>query len=152
MTITDSIRINAPVHLVWQVTQDVERWPEWTPTVTSARLAERRPIGVGSEALLKQPMQPLSRWVVTEFVVGQRFAWETRRPGMRMVGTHELTAEDGGTRNVLRVDAHGWLAKLLWPVLRPAMQKAIADENRGLKSYCERQQAADARGEHVESR
>ena len=138
MTITDSIQIDAPVQTVWQVTQDVERWPEWTPTVTSVRLAGDRPIGLGSVALIKQPMQPLSRWVVTEFIAGQRFAWETRRTGMRMVGSHELAAAGGGTRTVLRIDADGWLAVLLWPVIRGAMRKALVEENRGLKVRCER--------------
>jgi hypothetical protein len=143
MTITDSIQIQAPVQAVWQVTEDVERWPEWTPTVTSVRLVDGRPLGLGEVALIKQPMQPLSRWVVTEFIPGQRFAWETRRAGLRMVGTHDLTAVEGGTRNVLSIDAHGWLAVLLWPVLRPGIRKALADENRGLKTRCEQQRPAD---------
>ena len=94
-----------------------------------------RPIGIGSVALIRQPLQPVSRWVVTEFVAGQHFAWETRRTGLRMVGTHELTAVEGGTRNVLRIDAEGWLAVLLWPVIRGAMRKALVDENRGLNGH-----------------
>lgn len=138
MTITDSITIRASVQEVWHVTQDVERWPEWTPTVTSVRLISDPPPGLGSVALIKQPMQPESRWVVTDFEPGRRFAWETRRPGLRMVGSHDLTAEGGGTRNVLRVEASGWLAVLLSPVLRVAIGKALTDENLGLKARCER--------------
>ena len=141
MTITDMIQIDAPVETVWQVTRDVERWPEWTPTVTSVRLLDSE-LRLGSVALIKQPMQPRSEWVVTEFAPGQRFAWETRRVGLHMTGTHEMSAADGGTRSVLRVDASGWLATLLGPLLRPVMRKALADENRGLKSHCEQLRAA----------
>lgn len=143
MTITDSIKIEAPVHAVWNVTQDVERWPEWTPTVTSVRLVSDPPLRLGSIALIRQPMQPESRWVVTEFAPGRRFAWETRRPGLHMVGSHDMTSENGGTRNILRIDASGWIAVLLWPVLRAAMRKALADENRGLKARCEGKAQAD---------
>jgi uncharacterized membrane protein len=30
-----SIDIEAPVEQVWEVLREVERWPEWAPTVTS---------------------------------------------------------------------------------------------------------------------
>lgn len=146
MTITDAIHIDAPLGLVWSVTQDVERWPEWTPTVTSVRLLGERPIRVGSVAVIKQPMQPQSQWVVTELSANQRFAWETRRPGLYLIGIHDLAASEGGTRNVLRVEASGLLAVALWPILRFAMQKALRDENRGLKARCERGIAAETAG------
>ncbi len=37
--VEQSIRIDveAPVQRVWEVLREVERWPEWTPTVTSVR-------------------------------------------------------------------------------------------------------------------
>jgi hypothetical protein len=44
--------------------------------------------------------------------------------------------------NVLRVEAAGALAVLLWPVLRLAVRRALSDENAGLKQHCE--QAARA--------
>ena len=137
MTITDAIHIDATPAVVWAVTQDVERWPEWTPTVTSVRRLDTKPFGLGSVARIKQPMQPEADWVVTEFSSGRRFVWETRRTGLHMTGTHELAPQGAGTRNVLRVDAKGAVAVMLWPLLRLAMRKALADENRGLKARCE---------------
>lgn len=137
MKVTDAISIEAPPSVVWQVTQDVERWPEWTPTVTSVRLLGNPPLQLGSVALIKQPMQPESEWVVTEFAAPHRFVWETRRVGLRMKGSHDLETLPGGTQSTLAVEARGLLARLLWPLLRPAMKKAIATENRGLKARCE---------------
>jgi uncharacterized membrane protein len=137
MTVTDSIMIAAPLAVVWQITQDVERWPEWTPTVTAVRLTSGGPLRLGSVALIKQPLQPESKWVVTEFAAPQRFAWETRRTGLRMKGVHDLATLPGGTRSTLEVEATGLLARLLWPLLRPAMKQAIATENRGLKAHSE---------------
>lgn len=144
MRVTDTLHISAAPDAVWAVTADVERWPEWTPTVTSVRLLGDREFGLGSVARIRQPMQPESEWTVTEFSVGRRFAWTTRRTGIRMTGTHDIIAEGSGTWNVLRVDAHGWLAVVLWPLLRWPMRKALADENRGLKARCEQPSTAAA--------
>ena len=142
MTVENVLRIDAPPERVWRVTVDVERWPEWTPTVTRVRRLDPGEFRLGSIARIKQPMQPESEWRVTEFVQGSRFAWETRRRGLRMTGTHELEAEGAGTRSRLSVRADGPLTWLLWPLLRPAMAKAIAKENRGLKSRCEDEEGA----------
>lgn len=137
MRLENTIAIAAPPELVWSVSQDIERWPEWTSTVTAASRLDNGPFGLGSVALLKQPTQPEATWTVTEFVPGERFSWETRRPGLHFVGSHHVIPEGGATRNELRVDAHGVLSILLWPVLWLGIRKAIADENRGLKARCE---------------
>lgn len=137
MQIEHSIFIDAPPDVVWAVTQDVEQWPAWTPTVTSVTRLDGGPFGLGSRARIKQPLQPEAEWVVTEFAAGRRFAWSMQRNGLRLTGTHEITPEEDGTRNVLRVEAAGIFGVLLWPLLRLAMQRALADENRGLKAYCE---------------
>lgn len=137
MIVEHTTHIQAPPALVWRVTADVEAWPEWTPTVTSVKRLGEAPFGLGSVARIKQPGQPEADWVVTRFEPEQRFAWETRRAGLRMVGTHEVSAEGDGTKNVLRVEAEGAMAVLLWPVLRLAMRRALHQENDGLKTYCE---------------
>jgi uncharacterized protein YndB with AHSA1/START domain len=137
MTIEHAIHIGAPPDVVWRVTEDVERWPEWTPTLTSVTRLDEAPFGPGSIARIKQPGQPEAEWVVTVFEPGQRFEWETRRPGLRMVATHEISPAGAGTKNVLRVEAKGPVAVLLWPVLGLVMRRALAAENVGLKTYCE---------------
>lgn len=43
-----------------------------------------------------------------------------------MTGTHDLSAANGGTRNVLSVEASGALALLLWPILRVAVTNHMA--------------------------
>ena len=138
MRVEHAIDIDAPSEVVWRVTADVERWPEWTPTVTAVHRLDSEPFGRGSVARIKQPAQPAADWLVTAFDSGRMFTWESRRRGLRFVGTHEVSPRGGGTRNLLRVEAEGILAFLLWPVLKPAMQRALAAENRGLKQEAER--------------
>jgi uncharacterized membrane protein len=139
MIVSDTVVIAAPVGVVWRVTADVERWPEWTPTVTHVQLLVGGDLDLGSVASIKQPLQPVSNWIVVEFEEERRFAWETHRPGLRMKGLHELVAAGDGTRNTLTVEATGFLAVLLWPLLRFAVRKSLRDENVGLKRRCERE-------------
>lgn len=142
MTVHHTIHIEAPPDAVWAVTEDVERWPDWTPTVAAVRRLDARPFGLGSVVEIRQPAQPPARWTVTEYVPGARFAWATARPGLRMVGTHALTAARGGTTNHLSLEASGVLGTLLWPILYPATRWALARENAGLKRRCEAKAAS----------
>jgi uncharacterized protein YndB with AHSA1/START domain len=132
-----AIRIAAPPEVVWEVTADVERWPEWTPTVKSLVRLDSGSLGPGSRVRIEQPGQPPAVWVVTALEPGRRFAWRTERPGLRMVATHDLISNGGGTENVLRLEAEGWIAALLGPVLRLAIRRALTRENEGLRARCE---------------
>lgn len=137
MTVSDTIDIAAPPDVVWRITTDVESWPDWTPTVADVRLLTAGPLRLGSVAAIKQPLQPRSRWTVVEYDTGRMFAWRSERFGLRMTGVHELSGDAPGTRNRLAVEATGFLAALLWPLLRPTVRKALRAENAGLKRRCE---------------
>lgn len=137
MIVRDVIYIDAPPEAVWEVTRDVERWPEWTPTMTSATLLGDGVLKLGASARIKQPGQAEARWVVTAFESGRGFTWETRKPGLRMIATHEISRSGVGTQNELVMEAKGALAVLLRPILRQTIRRALAAENLGLKKRCE---------------
>jgi len=67
MAIERIIDIDAPREKVWTVMTDVERWPEWTASVTSVALLDKAPFDVGSHARLCQPRLPVAVWTVTVF-------------------------------------------------------------------------------------
>lgn len=138
MIVKDIIYIEAQPDEVWAVTEDVERWPEWTPTITSAIRLDDGPFRIGSTVKIKQPLQPVSEWIVTEFVPEERFAWETKRRGLQMRASHEVNMDGPGTMNTLRVEASGVIATLLSPILRTLIRRALLEENRGLKALCEK--------------
>ncbi len=130
--------INAPPEVVWSVTEDVERWPEWSPTMESIQRLDEGPFDVGSAARIKQPGRPPAEWRVTELKRGERFAWETRVRGMRMIGTHEVIPIETGTRSRLRIEITGLPVVLFWPLIFLSGRNSLKRENAGLKARCEK--------------
>jgi uncharacterized membrane protein len=137
MRIEHSIDIEAPAQRVWELTLDVERWPELTPSVTSVERLDEGRLALGSQARIKQPAQSAKVWTVTELRPPQRFAWTTRWMGMRMTGTHDLADDEGTTVNTLGVELEGALAPILGRLLRLPIGRALAQENEGFKLAAE---------------
>ena len=74
------IDVEAPVERVWEVLREVERWPEWAPTVTSVRRLDDRPLAVGSRVRVEQPRIPPTEYVVTELEPSRSFTWVATGP------------------------------------------------------------------------
>src|SRR5579859_7347355 len=104
MRIDHSIEIAAPPEAVWAVVTDVERWPEWTPTMESVRRLDNGPFQLGSSAKIKQPQMPEAVWRVTAFTPGRQFTWETTVRGMRMIASHELVNSPAGCTSRLGLE------------------------------------------------
>src|SRR5215218_8712666 len=87
--------IEAPPEHVWAIMRDIERWPEWTPTVTSIQRLDPGPLVVGSRARVRQPKLPPADWRVTSLNEANRtFTWITRGPGVQVIARHSV--EPGG--------------------------------------------------------
>ena len=137
MKVQHTIHIDAPPDLVWAVTVDIDRWPDWTPTVDKAERLDTGPLRVGSRALIAQPGLPEAIWTVTALREGESFAWETTLRGMRMIACHEVKPADAGADNTLTLEARGLVAFLLSPLISGPSRQTIEKENSGLKAFCE---------------
>lgn len=137
MKIETDIHIDAPPETVWAVTENVDAWPDWTPTVTKARSIGESRFGVGSRYALKQPMQAEAIWEVTHCTLGTGFTWTKQGSDGRMQASHRLVPSAGGTTNILSIEVRGLLFSVLWPVFRPVLMHALKTENAGLKAFCE---------------
>lgn len=115
----------ADPHVVWSLLSTIEDWPRWTPTVTAVTRESanddgpRAPgiIGVGSRFTVTQPRLGRATWEVTEWEEGRSFTWVSRRPGIRTTGTHQVHAQDAGTRIELAINWTGpgaWLVRTLF--------------------------------------
>jgi uncharacterized protein YndB with AHSA1/START domain len=58
-----TVEIKTPPEHVWEVLADVERWSEWTETVTWVRLLDEGPLRPGSRARISQPKGPETEYV-----------------------------------------------------------------------------------------
>lgn len=85
-----SIEIEAPAAKVWAVMVDVERWPEWTASVSSVQRLESGPLQLGATARIRQPGVPRMTWRVTRFDEGRLFSWTAKAPGVTTVGEHSV--------------------------------------------------------------
>jgi uncharacterized membrane protein len=138
MTYRTAIDIDAPVERVWAVLMDVERWPDWSPTMTSVERLEPGMLRPGSSARIKQPRLPLAVWRVTELVPHRSFTWSAHARGVTTVARHVVAVrEEGGTRALGEIDQYGPLA-LLAKVFYPRLTKRyLKQEAEGLKHTCE---------------
>ncbi|HEY0578224.1 MAG TPA: SRPBCC family protein [Pseudonocardia sp.] len=127
---------------IWAVLADVERWPDWCPTMTSVRRLDDGPFGVGSAAEIRQPKLPRAIWRVTEFEPGRRFEWTTTSLGVTTSGDHRIDPLPGGRgRITLTIKVTGALAPLLTVVVWPMTRRYVTLEARSLKRRCEARRA-----------
>ena len=132
-----AVEIHAPPDRVWSVMRDVERWPEWTPSVRAITRLEGGPFDVGSRARVRQPKLLPTVWRVTELEEGRGFTWVTRSAGVRVKARHYVEPTAQGTRATLSLDFSGPLAPLVARLTRGLTERYLALEARGLKQRSE---------------
>lgn len=133
-----STPIDAPAELVWQTISTVEKWPEWTPTMTEIRRLDEGELRVGSKAEVRQPKQPVRTWTVTELTPGTSFTWVTSGPGLQLVADHVIRTDDNGGLVVeLTFAARGVFAPVAGLLAGKAVRAAIDTEAASLKRWCE---------------
>lgn len=137
-----TVSINAPVDVVWRTIAELERWPEWTPTMTSVKPSGGDGLRVGDTAEVVQPKQRDRVWTITEVKEGESFTWEARDPGgLRVSASHTATPGPDGTTVVeLALDVAGPKALLVLMKLLAGrtVRKFVDTEARSLKEWCEK--------------
>lgn len=138
MDIKRVIDITAPQDRVWATMVDVERWPEWTASMTSVKRLDRRPFGVGSRARVHQPRFPAAVWTVTALEPGRSFEWQSAAPGLLSVGVHTVDATgDHTSRVTLSITWSGPLAPVIRLLFGKLSKRYVQMEAQGLKLRCE---------------
>jgi uncharacterized protein YndB with AHSA1/START domain len=137
--ITDSsIEVEAPAAVVWDVFSDVERWPEWTASVTRLVALDGPGIAVGRRFGIKQPRMPNLVWEVTAVEPGASWTWRQRSPGGTTLATHELEPQgDGRTLVRQRIDQRGPVGLAVGVAMRGLTRRYLALEAAGLKARSE---------------
>ena len=134
---TFSIDIAAAPERVWQVMSDIDRWHEWTPSITSVTRIGGGPFAVGSRALIRQPRFPPAVWKVTSIEPGRSFTWVSVAPGLRVVGNHQVEPANAGSRATLSLELGGIFGGLFGGMTRDITERYIAYEANGLRARSE---------------
>jgi hypothetical protein len=131
-----AVDIAAAPALAWSVMADVERWPEWTASISRVKKLSPGPLQVGSRVRIHQPKFPPAVWHVTGLVPGAEFSWVSSAPGIWVTARHSVEAVATGCRVKLSIGYEGFLGVLLARWTRHLIQRYLAMEADGLKARC----------------
>ena len=132
-----SVDIDAPADRVWGVMFDVEKWHEWTPSITSIERLDAGEMRVGSRVKIRQPKLPPAMWTVTNVEPGRSFSWVSKAPGILVTGVHSVVPKGRSSTATLSIDYKGALGELLGKALRSINERYVAFESAGLKKRSE---------------
>jgi uncharacterized membrane protein len=140
----DSVEIEAPAQLVWDVFSNVEHWPDWTASVISLTGLDGPGLAVGNRFTIKQPGMAKLVWTVTEIDPGSSWTWVQRAPGSLVTARHEVIAQPGG-RTLVRqqLDQGGALGALVGRLMVKKTKRFLELEAQGLKARSEQLSRAD---------
>jgi uncharacterized protein YndB with AHSA1/START domain len=132
-----TVQIDASPVRVWTVLSDIERWHEWTPTVTATRRTNAGPLRIGARARMHQPRLPPADWIVTALQEGRSFDWTCRRPGFRALAQHTIEPTESGSRVTLHLQFGGLFGGLVGWITGSLNRRYLALEADGLKRRAE---------------
>ena len=132
-----SIDISAPPERVFEVMTDVERWHEWTPSITRITRKHSGPLSMGETATVRQPKFPPAMWTVNEITPGRSFSWFNRAPGLKVTGFHGAEPTASGSRATLALTYEGIFGGLLAKMTEGITKRYLEMEANGLKARAE---------------
>jgi uncharacterized protein YndB with AHSA1/START domain len=134
---TATIDIAASPERVWAVMSDVERWPEWTASMTRVERFDASPLGVGSRVRVKQPRLAAALFEITKWEPGRGFDWIAPTAAVTADARHLIEPVVDGARVTLSVEFSGPLATPVAWWFGGLTKRYIAMEAEGLKRRAE---------------
>ena len=135
--IVRQVEIRATPERIWAVLSDVERWHEWTASISRVRLYTGSPLEVGSRAVVKQPRFPAAQWLVTDVEPGRGFVWVSIGPGLTVTARHLIEPFADGCRVTLSLEYAGFMSGLILRLTRGITMRYVDLEAEGLKARSE---------------
>ena len=123
---------------IWPVLLDVERWPEWTTSVTKVQRMEIGPFTLGSRTRIWQPRLMSAVWCVTSLdEPSHNFTWTTRTWGVKIIARHQIIPVKSHSRVILTLTYTGLLGAVFSRVYRDLTWDYLSREGNGLRQRCE---------------
>ena len=134
-----TIDISASPDRVWSVMSDIERWHEWTASITSVERLTSGALAIGSKARVRQPKLLPAVFDVTSWDPPRSFEWVTRSGGVTAVARHSVEPLGAGARAHLSVEFSGLLAPLVVWFAGDLTNRYLEMEAAGLKRRSEQE-------------
>jgi uncharacterized protein YndB with AHSA1/START domain len=131
-----TVDLAAPPARVWAVIRDVERWHEWTPSITNVELLDGA-FEVGHRARVRQPKLLPAVFEITAVDDGKSFTWVARHPGVVATAAHSVESIGNGSRVTLSLRFDGPLGGLVGWCSRGLIDRYLTLEANGLKARSE---------------
>ncbi len=133
-TIEVHLDIDVDPEVAFDTLADHDSWPEWMPK-------SFRPVGpslgtlrVGAKPKVHISGAPFATPLpVTVCDRPREITWCGGSPSLRGAHTFRFEPRDGGTRVTSSETWSGWLAWVLWPMLRPGAAKVGREQLAGIK-------------------
>lgn len=144
MATTTVVRqINAPVEYVFAVVADISKYSEAIPHMVNVEFLSEIKTGVGArfrETRIMRGRQASTELEITEHVANERVRFVSDAGGTIWDTVFTFTTENGATAMtmVMQAKAYKLLAKLLNPLLKGMVEKAVIADMDALKDYCEK--------------
>jgi uncharacterized membrane protein len=137
MKMSHCIDIDAPPETVWAIWREIERWSEWTASISKIEKLAPGPLAVGLRARVRQPKLPTAIWRVTELEENCGFTWVSKSPGAHVTGIHSIEPIANGSRATMTLIFAGPIALLFGCLTRSLSQRYLQLEANGLKTRSE---------------
>lgn len=132
------IEIRVSPARVWSVLLDVERWPEWTTSVTKVQRMDLGPLSLGSRTRIWQPRLMPAVWCVTSLdKTRYTFIWSTHAVGVKVTARHHIEAVGAHCRVTIGLHYAGVLGPFIARFQRDLIWDYLAREGTGLRARCE---------------
>ena len=116
---------------------DVEKWPEWTASMSSVKRLDAGELRVGSRVRIKQPRLAPATMTITHIEPDKCFTWRTTAPGVEVTATHTIIEKGKGSQVVLSLYFDGLVGGIIARATRSLNERYIAYEAAGLKKRSE---------------
>ena len=116
---------------------DVERWHEWTESISSIEKLDAGELRVGSRARVRQPKLAPVTMTVTEIIPDRGFTWIASAPGVLVTASHRVVPKGTGSQATIELHFDGLAGGLIGRLTSGLNEHYLALESSGLKRRSE---------------
>lgn len=146
MTRTTITRIiDAPINIVFNTVADISQYSEAIPHIVNVEFLTESKTGIGTrfrETRVMKGKEVATELEVTEYVENDRVRMVADSHGTVWDSLFTVNSENGQTSLTLTMDARAYkfLPRLMNPLIKGMIAKAVAMDMDMVKEYCEGQQ------------